>query len=110
FLVILRASVVCMAVLASWLALYRTNIFELVSESSILGLVTLFVPMVTALFWKKSSQGGAVLSMVVGLICWFLSEHVFHFEFPAMFIGFGASALGMVMGTFMFPKRPDILG
>ncbi|MEQ8416375.1 MAG: sodium:solute symporter family protein [Imperialibacter sp.] len=104
FLVILRASVVCMAVLASWLASYRTNIFELVSESSILGLVTLFVPMVTALFWKKSSQGGAVLSMILGLLSWFLSEHVFHFEFPAMFIGFGASALGMVMGTLMFPR------
>ncbi|WP_339795052.1 sodium:solute symporter family protein [uncultured Imperialibacter sp.] len=104
FLVILRVSVVGMAALAAWLAAFRTNIYELVSESSILGLVTLFVPMVTALFWKKSSRGGAILSMVVGLISWFLSEHVFHFEFPAMFIGFGTSALGMVVGTLMFPR------
>jgi SSS family transporter len=108
FLVILRVSVVGMAGLAAWLAAFRTNIYELVSESSILGLVTLFVPMITALFWKKSSQGGAILSMVVGLICWFLSEHVFHIEFPAMFIGFGASALGMVVGTGLFPRKPPI--
>ncbi len=110
FLLILRLSVVAMAALSAWLGAFRTNIYELVAESSILGLVTLFVPMVTALFWKKSSKGGALLAMMMGLIGWFLWEHVFYFEFPAMFIGLGVSAVGMTVGTFLFPRNEQLLG
>lgn len=99
FLLILRLSVVAMAGLAAWLATFRSNIYELVSESSILGLVTLFVPMVTALFWKRSTPFGAMLSMVAGLGSWFLCEHVIHSEFPAMLIGFFFSVVGMVAGS-----------
>lgn len=99
FLLYLRLSVVAMAGLAAWLATFRSNIYELVSESSILGLVTLFVPMVTALFWKRSSTFGAMLSMAAGLGSWFVCEHVIHTEFPAMLIGFFFSMVGMVAGS-----------
>ncbi len=106
FLIILRISVVAMASVAAWMGAFRTNIYELVAESSILGLVTLFVPMVAALFWKKSSAGGAVISMVSGLSVWFLCEHIVGTEFPAMFIGFFASIAGMVAGSIILPRRP----
>ena len=108
FLYLLRASVVAMAALAVVLATFRTNIYELVAESSILGLVTLLVPMVAALFWKKSSKTGAMWAMVLGLVSWFACEHVWHTEFPAMFIGLGASITGMVAGTLAFPRKPGL--
>lgn len=105
FLTILRIAVVGMALVAAWMATFRTNIYELVAESSILGLVTLFVPMVTALFWKKSSAGGAFTSMIAGLGSWFLCEHIFYTEFPAMLIGLMIGLAGMVVGTYLMPRR-----
>lgn len=105
FLTILRIAVVGMALVAAWMATFRTNIYELVAESSILGLVTLFVPMVTALFWKKSSAGGAITSMIAGLGSWFLCEHILYTKFPAMLIGLLISLAGMVGGTYLMPRR-----
>lgn len=105
FLVMLRVSVVLMAAIAAWMGAFRTNIYELVAESSILGLVTLFVPMVTALFWKKSSPGGAVLAMISGLATWFICEHIVYTEFPAMLLGFLASIAGMLGGTYLMPRK-----
>lgn len=104
FLFLLRVAVVLMAAVAAWMASFRTNIYELVAESSILGLVTLLVPMATALFWKKASKGGAVAAMLLGLITWVVCEHVVYTEFPAMLIGFAASAAGMVAGTYLLPR------
>ena len=109
FLIILRFAVVGMASVAAWMAMFRTNIYQLVAESSILGLVTLFVPMVTALFWKKSSAGGAFTSMIAGLSSWFLCEHFFRTAFPAMLIGLMVSFAGMIGGTYLMPRRKIVV-
>ncbi len=98
FLWILRFSVFLMTLLAVMMAVNRRNIYELVAESSILGLVSILVPMLVAVFGKKYSRMGAVLSMILGFVSWFLSKHVLSIDFPPHLIGLAFSILGMFAG------------
>src|SRR5688572_23808049 len=71
---ITRISILIFSVLATIMACMRANIYELVSESSILSLVSLFVPLTMGLYWKRASSTGALLSMVVGIVTWIIFE------------------------------------
>ncbi|HRE97832.1 MAG TPA: sodium:solute symporter, partial [Flavobacteriales bacterium] len=51
FLWLVRISIVIMAIISTVIALGGSDIFELVSVSSVLGIVSLLVPMVAALYW-----------------------------------------------------------
>lgn len=99
FLVILRVSVVFISIIATFMATSRNNIYELVAESSILGLVTLLVPMFCAIYVKRSNSKGAFLSMILGILVWFVSEHIITSNFPSLLPGFAASILGMFIGV-----------
>jgi Na+/proline symporter len=98
FLWILRISVFAVTAVAVIMATYRQNIYELVAESSILGLVSILVPMLMAIFGKVYSRTGAILSMVLGFVSWYLSKHVFEVDFPPHVIGLFFSILGMAAG------------
>lgn len=106
FLLLMRVSVLIFSLLATIMATMRTNIYELVGESSILSLVSLFAPLTFGLYWKRSSSGGALLSMVLGMLTWII------FEFydtswpslvPATLIGMAA----MVAGSLIWPKKTE---
>jgi Na+/proline symporter len=105
FLWLTRVSVFIMALLATILATYRTNIYELVGESSILGLVTLLAPMTAAIFWSRASRGGALCSMVLGLISYLLMEYYFDSQVSPIIWGFLASSLAMVLGSYLMPSK-----
>lgn len=119
---IMRLSLVGVALVTALMALSRDNIYELVSESSALSLVSLFVPLLGGLYWKKASAGGAVLSMIAGMTVWLwcrwqlpapsdeAMEQMAGFwptvkAVPAMLWGFAASILGMLVGTWSWPNR-----
>jgi len=70
-----RLSVLAAAAASLALALGRSNIFELVGESSAISLVSLFVPFVFGLFAPRHSFGApsALLSMVAGFGGWFVA-------------------------------------
>lgn len=74
FLWILRCSVIIIAVISTGMAMMRNNIYELVSESSILGIVSLLVPMVTALYFKKTKATAAFFAMIFGMGSWLIFE------------------------------------
>ena len=98
FLRLLRGSVVAISLVATVLASMRSNIYELVGESSALSLVSLFVPMVAGLYWKKATPRGALLAMLLGMSAWLVSEFA-GLEVPSLVPGVIASALGMVVGS-----------
>ena len=99
FLYISRISVLIIAAISTVLAFQSDSIYHLVSQSSALGLVSILVPMVAALFYKRPSKLGAFFSMGLGLISYLLFEYSFtNSEVPSMFIGFGFSCIGMMMG------------
>ena len=70
---IMRLSVVGVAIVTGSMALIRNNIYELVGESSALSLVSLFTPLIAGLYWKKASAAGAVISMIGGMVVWFVA-------------------------------------
>lgn len=99
FLLLLRLSVVLIAGSGCWMALQRNNIYALVGESSVLGLVTLLVPMFAALYSKKATPWGAALSMLCGGLVWYFFAYHTNSTVPALLPGFGASIAGMWLGN-----------
>jgi solute:Na+ symporter, SSS family len=104
-----RGSVLVMAVLATGLARISGNIFELVAESSILGAVSILVPMLFALFGQRHSRLGALLSMLVGLTgYWLFAYGDIGLTFPPLLAGLLASVVGMFLGR-VLPSQAVIV-
>jgi len=103
FLVLTKGAVLLFSIIATVMACMRSNIYELVGESSVLSLVSLFVPMCLGIYWKKASAAGALLSMVLGLITWIIFE-VFKTDWPGLVPATIVSAIGMIIGSLIWPK------
>lgn len=95
---IMRLSVIGITLFGVALSLYKSEIYELVGESSALSLVALFVPLVAGLYWKKANALGAILSMILGTGVWTFFEF-YETEIPSMIWGLLASIGGMIIGS-----------
>jgi SSS family transporter len=104
-LTVSRVSVIFVAIISTAIAFNNRSIYHLVAESSILGLVSLLVPMLGALFLKRVSASQAVWSMVLGMATYVIFGYWAESSFPAMFLGLIAS----VVGFFFAPKRQIIV-
>ena len=103
FLLITRLSVILFSALATVMACMRSNIYELVGESSILSLVSLFVPLCLGLYWRRASNAGAMLSMVFGIVTWIIFEAC-ETEWPSLVPATLVSLLAMVAGSLVWPR------
>lgn len=99
FLMIIRLSVVVVSVIALVMAVGSQNIYELVGSSSILSLVSLFVPLTAGLYWKGATNAGAIASIIAGTVTYFISEWV-DFGVPSLMVGLLGSIAGMLIGSF----------
>ena len=86
------------------MASIRTNIYELVGESSIISLVSLFAPLTFGLYWKKASATGALLSMVLGTFTWFVFEQM-ESGWPSLVPGLLVSVAAMIIGSRVWSKK-----
>jgi SSS family solute:Na+ symporter len=93
FLVLTRVSVLLFSVLATIMACMRSNIYELVGESSVLSLVSLFVPLTLGMYWKRASSAGALAGMLAGLLTWIIFATL-------------VSLLAMVAASLHWPTKP----
>lgn len=98
FLWITRFSILFIALVAFGMALGKSNIFELVAESSIFGLVSLFIPLTAALYSRKTNAAGAILSMAFGLLTWIIFNYIYPLSIDAMFPGLLAGLTGLWLG------------
>jgi solute:Na+ symporter, SSS family len=103
-LLLTKISVLVFSAVATVMACLRSNIYELVGESSILSLVSLFVPLVMGLYWKKANHVGALSSMVAGMITWIIFE-VYETAWPALVPAALASLIAMVAGSLIWPQQ-----
>jgi SSS family transporter len=99
-----RLSVLLFSLVATIMACLRSNIYELVSESSILSLVSLFIPLTLGLYWRKASSAGALLSMVIGILTWIIFE-AYDSGWPSLVPATFASFCGMVIGSLIWPDK-----
>ncbi|MGA0556048.1 sodium:solute symporter family protein [Larkinella sp. VNQ87] len=105
-LLTIRLAVVVITLICVWMTAARdVNIFELVGESSAFSLVSLFVPLTAGLYWKRANTLGCLLSMIGGILVWFVCLAL-ETEYSAMIYGLLASTAGMVVGVLIGPKSP----
>lgn len=105
FLRVIRISVVIVSAISMGMAFSSQDIYELVASSSVLSLVSLFVPLTAGLYWKRSNERGAILSIILGTAGYIYSEFT-GTETPPLFVGLLCSIAGMLAGTFGW-RRPD---
>ena len=114
---IMRGVTLVFTVVVTLYAMYsKASIFKMVENAYQITLVMAFVPLVAGLFWKRSTNQGALAAIFCGLSVW-LSILVFGPEdpyFPAQFAGVIASAIGMVIGSLLpsivagpLPQEPE---
>jgi SSS family transporter len=102
-LVITRLCVLGFAVVATLMACIRTNIYQLVGESSIFSLVSLFAPLVLGLYWKRANATGALLAMVLGTLTWFVFEY-YDSGWPSLLPATAVSFLALILGSIFTAK------
>lgn len=106
-LYITRTSLVVFSAIATVMACLNSDIYELVGLSSILSLVSLFIPLTFGLYWKRSNSAGALLSITSGMLAWFYCEQ-FPSIIPSLVIATLVSLVGMVVGSLLFQKRVTV--
>jgi len=104
-LVFTRLSVLLFAAVATVMACLRSNIYELVGESSVLSLVSLFAPLVFGLYWKRSSSIGALLSMVLGMLTWAIFQF-YDTTWPILVPALIVSIIALIVGSLVWPEKP----
>lgn len=97
---IIRIAVIAIAFGGTILALKDdARIYELVSGAYSVTLVAGFIPLAVGLYSKKANSFGALISIIAGLGMWQYWEHFVVSDIPSTFVGFVASACGMIIGT-----------
>ena len=105
-LYIMRLGVVFITIASVFFATLNKTIYELVRQSSELSLVSLFVPLIAGLYWKKASAWGAMASMLIGLVVWLVATNM-ETDYPAIIYGLLASILGMIVFS-LLEKKPEL--
>lgn len=103
-LMVTRWSVLAFSVCATIMACMRSDIYELVGESSILSLVSLFVPLAFGLYWRRASNTGAMLSMILGMVAWIIFGF-YETEWPSLVPATLISLMAMVAGSLIWPNK-----
>ncbi len=103
-LLLTRISVLIFAGIATVMACMRSNIYELVGESSVLSLVSLFAPLMFGLYWKKASSYGAMFSMIAGLLAWFFFR-IYEISIPALVPAAIISIGSLIVVSLIYPDK-----
>lgn len=92
----MRLGVVFITIVSVYFTTLDKSIYELVRQSSELSLVSLFVPLISGLYWKKASAWGAMAAMIIGLLVWLVATYS-NTEYPPIIYGLFASIGGMIV-------------
>ena len=101
FLKLMRIVLVCFTVMVTYFALStEASIYKMVENAYKVTLVGAFVPLVCGLYWRRATNLGATLAIILGLIVWIGMEK---FQpdgtLPPQLGGLIASFGGMIVGS-----------
>ena len=113
----MRAVTVVFTILVTLYAMNsKASIFKMVENAYQITLVAAFIPLLAGVYWKRSTNQGALAAIFCGLSVW-LAILVFGPDdpfFPAQFAGLFASAFGMIIGSLLpnmagghLPEEPE---
>ncbi|MEZ0323024.1 MAG: sodium:solute symporter family protein [Hydrogenothermaceae bacterium] len=92
-----RLVVLIVGLISLFFAFSVESIYQLVSSSSVVTLVSLFAPLVFGIYWDKSNSKGAVYSILGGFFVWFVLNILLGFETAGVILGFFVSIAFMVI-------------
>jgi Na+/proline symporter len=107
FLLLLRVVLVTFTLAALLFALNsKSTMYEMVQNAYKVTLVSCIVPLAAGIYWKRASVPGAVLSVVFGLFSWGVAElAASEATVPPQLVGLAFSALGMLLGSLVPPRK-----
>lgn len=105
FLLVLRLSVIAIAIVSFLMTMSKQNIYELVGESATFGMVSLLAPMTAGLYWKNVNAQSAMLSMFSGLITYVIFEYIYPIQIEAFIPATIISFIAMYAGRFIEDKK-----
>lgn len=88
------------------LSLQEGSVFKLVGDASIMSLVSLFIPLMYALYSKRLSGLGAVLAMFSGIIAWVMLPDEDNLP-PSSLVALGFSWMFMEIGIWIQRSHLD---
>lgn len=94
-----RISILLFSAISTIMACVNSDIYELVGMSSIVSLVSLFIPLVFGMYWKRANSIGALLSIVIGILVW-LYFQILPSSIPSLVPATLASMVAMVLGSY----------
>lgn len=103
-----QVATLVLGALAIFIALQMQNVLELMLLSYAFMVSGLFVPILGALFWRKSSAVGAVLAMIVGgsaTVLLTLKGYELPYGLDPNVYGVGASLITFILGSYLFPDK-----
>ncbi len=103
---VMRWSVVGVAICSALMACWRSNIYELVAQSSAISFVSLFMPLTFGLYSRWATERGALWAMFLGSAVWLGCEAA-GTEVPPFLLGGAGSLLGMLAGSFLPGGKPQ---
>jgi SSS family solute:Na+ symporter len=108
FLLMMRIVVLIFTVIVTLFAMNtEASIYKMVENAYKVTLVAAFVPLAFGLYWKRATQQGALLSIILGLSSWILLEINAPEEFwPPQLVGVLMSLAGMLLGSLLPQIRP----
>lgn len=103
FLTMMRIVIVVFTCFVTAFAMYSSaSIYEMVENAYKVTLVAAFIPLAFGIYWKRATQQGALLSIILGLISWVSFEVFAPEEFwPPQLVGVLMSLAGMLIGSLL---------
>jgi len=106
----MRVVIVAFTVLVTAFAMStNASIYKMVENAYKVTLVGAFVPLVCGLYWKRSTNLGAMLAVLGGLTVWIVGEKYYvDALMPPQLAGLAAAFAGMVVGSLVLKdlQRP----
>ena len=88
------------------------SIFQMVENAYLVTLCGAFVPLAFGVYWPKASNGGALLSIILGVGTWITLEIAAArltdgegFLMPSQLAGLLMAVVGMILGSYIAPHR-----
>jgi SSS family transporter len=97
-MLVARWSIPVCGLIAVVIALKIQVVFDLMVDANILGLAAIIVPFVLGVWWTKANRTGALSAMAAGVGAWLITLWL-RPEWPADFVGLGASLVTMLVVT-----------
>jgi solute:Na+ symporter, SSS family len=105
----MRVILVAFGGIVLWFAMNsESTIFGMVEDAYKVTLVGAFVPLAFGLYWKRASNQGAMLSIVLGVGAWLAMEYFKPQTYrPPQLIGLLFSISGMLIGSMLPNMMPS---